>query len=511
MDVDRPAASSPRPNVPWPAVMLTAYMSGAPNGRNLGTCGYSYDFVVRAFAPLLKRWGELVEVPRPERRLEAEIQRARGRGLEPVHISFHALQHVCLSRRAANVVVPAWEFPDVPDHEFDNDARNNWVQTANQCSLVIVGGPFTRDVLSRAGVQTPIRVVPVPNPQQYFEVSSWQPGQRRVLECPAYVLPQAGSPRPDTIRLHPQQGIEDLPRGPYPPKKRSPAASGGLKLRMKAAVWDTYKRYIRPCMPTRFDHTLSAAARAGYTAWRTPYPTYTKSPRVELSGVVYTSIFAPADGRKNWEDLISAFLLALRDQEDATLVLKLISRDPAARNAVLFHYKRLDLHHRCKLVVITDFLPEEQMFALAEATTYYINATRAEGNCLPLMNYLAAGRPGVTPVHTAIGDYFNRDLGFAVQSHPEPAAWPQDLRHRCRTTWHRLVWPSLVDQIRASYEIAKSDRSAYQRLAAGAREKMAQWASTETVWPRLRAALQEVTAAKSLAAGDEKVAEKIAA
>ena len=41
------------------AVLLSCYMTGAPSGANLGTAGYSYDFVAEMFIPLLSRWGEL--------------------------------------------------------------------------------------------------------------------------------------------------------------------------------------------------------------------------------------------------------------------------------------------------------------------------------------------------------------------------------------------------------------------------------------------------------------------
>jgi glycosyltransferase involved in cell wall biosynthesis len=207
------------------------------------------------------------------------------------------------------------------------------------------------------------------------------------------------------------------------------------------------------------------------------------------------------DGRKNWEDLITGFLFALREQDDATLVIKLISKSPADVQVVLSYYRRLDLQHRCKVVVISDFLPEEQMMALTAASTYYITATRAEGNCLPLMNYLAAGRPGVSPSHTAVSDYFGSDVGYVVDSHPEPAAWPQDPQFRCRATWHRLVWPSLVEQIRKSYWVAKYKRAAYEARAACACEKMADLASMKSVWPKLQSALDMVVGSQPACRG----------
>jgi len=192
--------------------------------------------------------------------------------------------------------------------------------------------------------------------------------------------------------------------------------------------------------------------------------------------------------------MITAFLYALRDCDDATLVLKLISSEPQEIHRVISFYHRLDVPHRCRLVLIPDFLSDAGMLELARVSTYYLTTTRAEGNCLPLMNYLAAGRPGISPVHTAISDYFDSRLGFVVESHPEPAAWPQDSRLRWRTTWHRLVWTSLVEQLRRSYQVAKHDQAAYRVMAAAGREKMRQWAHPDAVWHMLESAMQVLRA-----------------
>ena len=110
------------------------------------------------------------------------------------------------------------------------------------------------------------------------------------------------------------------------------------------------------------------------------------------------------------------------------------------------------------------------------------------------MNYLAAGRPAVSPCHSAIEDYFDEEVGFVVDSHAEPAAFPHDPELRCRTTWARIVWPSLVKQIRASYELAKSDPASYQAMAGKARARMQGWASMDQVGQRLNVALDATVA-----------------
>ncbi|MEN6404935.1 MAG: glycosyltransferase [Thermoguttaceae bacterium] len=456
------------------AILLSSYASGATEGRRLGTAGYSYDFVAKLFAPLFRRLGKLTEIQDPRSDLAQAAEAARRQGFDPVHVSFRPFQDAELSPSVRNVVVPAWEFPDIPDAAFDGNPQNDWVATANRCAMVWVGGSFTARALESAGVRTPIRIVAVPTPECYFDMPRWRSERRTALNCSPYVFPQQ-----DAQTFETPQGSAGEPSRCW---------------RETARVWGLrgYRRLVKPCLPGRLRTAVGAALRAGLAAWRHGTFACRRDRWLDLDGIVYTSIFNPADGRKNWQDMITAFLCALRDCEDATLVIKLASSDPAAVGQVVQFYRHLDYSHRCRVAIVSDFLAEADMLELARASTYYLTTTRAEGNCLPLMNYLAAGRPGISPSHSAIADYFDADVGFVVESHPEPCAWPQDSRLRWRSTWHRLVWTSLVEQIRRSYRIAKEDRAAYDALASAARQRMQKVSHPDVVSRQLRSALAEL-------------------
>ncbi len=428
------------------AVLLTCYMTGATEGKNLGTAGYSHDFVAKLFSELLSRWGKVVHIPDPQRNLDLAAQAARDQGFDPVHLSVLPFQDVCLARTMPNVVMPAWEFPDVPDHGFDDNPQNDWPATADRCDLVLVSGPFTEQALRKGRTKVPIRFVQVPTQDAYFSVSDWEPAQRIFIDCPAYIFPQADD--------------------------RGTATS--LLGRCYEPIHSLFRAWQR--------------ARQARSRGRMALP-YQSALPVELSGIVYTSVFNPEDGRKNWTDLLTGFLYALGDREDATLVLKLVTKNADAVKKVIKYYQGRDIPHRCKVIVIGDFLTEKQMYQLAEASTYYLQTTKAEGNCLPLMNYLAAGRPGISPNHSAMSDYFDASVGFVIQSHPEPSAWPHDTRLRSRSTWGRLVWPSIVEQIQQSYHLVKDHPDQYVSLANRCRSRMQTWAGNEAVWGRLREAL----------------------
>ncbi|MBI3861456.1 MAG: glycosyltransferase [Planctomycetia bacterium] len=468
------------------AILVSGYGSGATSGRNLGSPGYSYDFVVKLFEPLFRQCGEFQLVDAPESELGERIAAARRNGLEPLFLCFRGLHDVVAAEGAPTIVVPAWEFPDVPDHAFDGNWRNDWVRVANESARVIVHGEFTREAFARCGVRSPISVVPVPTPTEYFGVAEWEPQEQVRIERPAIVL--GGNSPTASVRID-SAADRALAAAPASPRR-------DLRALIRSLLRQAYTRIARPLLPHWLDRGLT---EGGSTALRELFSNgiieNDTASAIDLSGVVYTSIFNPRDGRKNWDDLLTAFLIGLRDRSDATLVLKLIGRDRRRANEILARYRGLNLSHRCRLVIVTDYLSDDEMLELTRGSTYYVTSTRAEGNCLPLMNYLAAGRPSISPSHTAIGDYFSNRMGFVVESHAEPCAWPHDTRLRSRTTWHRLVWPSLVEAFRESYRVARFDRARMRAMAAAAREMSWDRHHPTRVLPHLAAALAQTVPA----------------
>jgi glycosyltransferase involved in cell wall biosynthesis len=462
---------------------LTSYRTGAARGKNLGVPGYSYDLVAQLFAPLLARWGEVIPAARDTEAVESAVQAARRHGLDPIHVSFVACQDMVFASSVPNVIVPAWEFPDVPAEAFEGNPQNNWVATANRCDLVLVGGQFTVDSFQRVGIRTPIRVVPVPTPPEYFDVLPWSAETIVRLACPAYVFPN-----PD-VPAHELWDAPDLsangrgqPAGEAPTNRLTPAVRRHTYL---STALERLELFAPPLLTQAVGFVTE---RLRVDRWRS-YVRRCRRQDVELSGVVYVCIFNPHDGRKNWQDLLTGFVSAFHDRPDATLLIKLITAEPRMVDRVLDFYRSVGLSHRCKIVFITDYLSDEHMLALVRASTYYLTTTRAEGNCLPLMNYLAAGRPGIAPCHTALADYFDADVGLTLPWHAEPAAWPQDNRVRLKTTWARLDWPALVERLRESHALALHDRRAYDARADRARQRLRERASVESVQTQLHAAL----------------------
>lgn len=206
-----------------------------------------------------------------------------------------------------------------------------------------------------------------------------------------------------------------------------------------------------------------------------------------LSGVVYTAIITAADGRKNWEDMLTAFGWAFRDVEDATLVLKVGGPD-----LLWEHHKMLMLltklsPMKCRVVVLHGYLDDADYSQLIGATTYYVNASLCEGLCMPLLEFLCCGVPALAPGHTSMADYIDPDLAFVIDSiDGEPALWPHGDYQIYRSSRHRIHWHSLMEAYRQSYQVAKNDPARYAAMSASALKQMENYCSIDTVARSLR-------------------------
>jgi len=185
-------------------------------------------------------------------------------------------------------------------------------------------------------------------------------------------------------------------------------------------------------------------------------------------GILYTTLVNPKDGRKNWEDIVTAFVYAFRDTPDATLLVKITNHDLAMFFEDIFTFF-MELHpFACRVVFIHGYLDDAQYAELLLHTHYIVNASRGEGQCLPLMEFMSSGVPAIAPTNTAMAEYIRRDNAFLVASSPELTYWPHDPRQVFRTTWDRIDWQTLHDAFVDSAQLWRRSRRSYHRMARAA-------------------------------------------
>jgi glycosyltransferase involved in cell wall biosynthesis len=456
--------------------LLYARMSQDGIAQGLGMADYSYFFLLRAFAGVLAELGEvrILDTPSAADLVHAECQ-ALG---EPcVLLSFTPPQKTPLGLACPTIPVFAWEYPDIPERLEEacwaGEPRHDWRHVFLRTGRAITLSQHTVAAVKRSmGESYPIVAVPAPILPSDAPAPRHPPGDEgRLLDIEARVGDSArmGLDVDGLVVMDTEDGTpfdpDDWQHLPEPTGVRAAATA-------HAVPEDNAAPEEWPPLPC---------------GWDIPP---TQRVRTRLRGVVYTSVLTPEVGRKNWEDLITAFCWTFRDTDDATLLLKLTGQDLTKPHHQLLMLLTKLSPFRCRVIAIYGYLPDESYAALTAATTYYVNTSLCEGLCLPLVEFLNAGVPAIAPDHTAMADYVRDDLAFVVASYPGvPTVWPHGDYDVDRTSRHHLDWQSLAEAFRLSHEVARHEPARYRRMSSRAREAMQAYCGPEAVKARLRACL----------------------
>lgn len=214
---------------------------------------------------------------------------------------------------------------------------------------------------------------------------------------------------------------------------------------------------------------------------------------LEVNGFIYTTVLNPADPRKNWEDIVRAFCYVFSDNADVTLILKITHQNLSYIMGRLHFLLQQIGKVECRVIAIHGFLPEDNFSKLIENSSFYVNASSAEGLCLPLLEFMASGVPAIAPTHTAMADYIDQRSSFVVETSKEQATWPHDPRLLKRATSNRINWDSLVAQLSLSFDCLLNQPEAYLSKSIASRENVKNYSSSAVVSEKLEKFLEEIT------------------
>lgn len=395
----------------------------------LGRPEYSYRFVVREFRPLLDEMGIVIEINDPEREVDAIYESCRRHNVACVFLSFMPPNKVPIKLACPTIAVFAWEYETLPDEAFGGKPRNDWTRVLARLGAAITHSSFTVE-RTRAAIGDNFEIVSLPAPL-------WD--RMQLLRSPSH---------------------------------------GPITLPIDGMLVDSWRTDL-----SVYRKNLVRAAQPD--ALPLPDNLHEYQGQVTLDGVLYTAIFNPHDGRKNWMEMITAFCSALRHQSDATLLLKLTHYDVTELVPEMLEVMYKCGPMSCRVLLVHAFLKDSDYNALLNATTYAVNTSHGEGQCLPLMEYMSAGKPALAPRHTSMRDYVNSDCAFVIGSSAEPGTWPHDQRQAFRTLRERIHYQSLLDAYQQSYYVARHEPEVYAAMGAAAAVSLQRYCSMAIVRPRL--------------------------
>lgn len=463
--------------------------------KNLGEPEYSYYFVLREFMPLLKQLGEVQVIEDPASEVDPLYQAATEQSQPCIFLSFSPPHLTCLGLACPTIPVFAWEFSNMPDETWWEDTpEHDWSWCLRQCAGAIVHSRQSADVIrSMMGDQFPVIDIPAP---LWDRMNVAREGLRHSSNVePATIEINHGtvfdSHDPDFHRWLPTEqdiiravaeagGL--IPEDKHQGFRRSTKNAGRITVEHLVA-W--YQQVLSSRVPD--------ALRPRLDRWAARNDPWQFGQRqLQLSGVVFTSLFNPLDGRKNWMDMLTAFCTEFQDEPNATLVLKHGHRrhEDAIRDILMVLPKFEDF--RCRIIVVSGFLENDAYLELIRHSHFSVNTSYGEGQCLPLMEYLSCGKPAVAPRHSALADYIDANIAFPVASSADVTAWPHDPRFAYRTLRQKIDWTSLRGAFRAAYECYHKDPERYQQMSAAAVTQMREHCSIKTARTRLQTLLQQL-------------------
>ena len=455
--------------------------------KQLGTADYSYFFLLRAFAGVLAELGEVIQL---RDIMEADVIHAQCvvRNESCVLLSFAPPHKTPLGLACPTVPLFAWEYPDIPERIEEtcwmDDPRHDWRRVFALTGRAITLSSHTVDAVKRSmGANFPIVAVPSPIRSIVGNVEmskSPVPAQGVLLRVNASVADslRMGLDAAGLLSLEEEDGTgfdpvdaEILSKHPDISHK-----TGEFAPTFPIPVID----------PINLDDDLNESAPLD-CGWDLPA---VMPIRTRVRGLVYTAVLTPTAGRKNWEDLITAFCWTFRDTEDATLILKLAGTDLQKHHHQLLMLLTKLSPLKCRVIAINGYLSDEDYAALVAATTYYVNTSLCEGLCLPLVEFLSEGVPAIAPDNTAMADYIRDDLAFVVASYPGiPTVWPHGDSEVNRTSYHQLDWESLTEAFRRSHDVARHDPARYRQMSFRACQAMQAYCGPDVVKSQLQAFL----------------------
>jgi len=401
---------------------------------SMGLPDYSYYFVLKKFRDVLRQFATVVEIRNPQRDADILYKSCRARKEPCLFLSFTPPFKTVIGLECPTLSVFAWEYWTIPTDVWGDDPRNDWRHVFRQHGRAITHSSFAVNAVRKEmGDDFPIWSIPAPVWDSYVK---------------------------------------------FYKKGKTPDPAEGFDLTVGGTFVD-FNGCEVPLLPRD--------CQEEYAQQRTfPKKGQPEGNILRLSGIVYTAVFNPDDGRKNFIDIIKGYIWAFRELQDVTLILKVVHHDFEETRRVLTYEISQLTPFKCRVVILHGYLNDDAYTALVRATTYVVNAAYGEGQCLPLMEFMSAGKPAIAPGHTAMEDYIREDNAFVVQSNLEKTLWPDDPSGALRTMRYRINWESLYHAYLKSYQTAKNAPALYARMADCAVESLRKYCSKAVVTERLK-------------------------
>lgn len=202
--------------------------------------------------------------------------------------------------------------------------------------------------------------------------------------------------------------------------------------------------------------------------------------------------------RKGVDDFLVCALSRF-DRDEVTILLKTYGGDFSDREqaACVQEVKKLRKMVRNprapRIVLITHKLTDMDISRLYNTMDIYVNPSKGEGLCMPLVQAMASEVVPVSNRFSAPSDYIvDQHNGFSVNYTLEPAVYqPYSPWYRYDQDWGRIDVKDLENNIRAAISVKHNEPRAWARMKQCARKTIVDNMSTTVVGKHINKLLEE--------------------
>jgi len=130
--------------------------------------------------------------------------------------------------------------------------------------------------------------------------------------------------------------------------------------------------------------------------------------------VFFNFDYASSYYRKNPEAILQAFRKAFSESDNAVLVFKTIRAKACKAMSDQLHALAEKLALSSRLITIDDFIPQEDLVNLTNASDAYISLHRGEGFGLGIAEAMTLGKPVIVTDYSATTEFCNAENAMLV-------------------------------------------------------------------------------------------------
>ncbi|HET8706142.1 MAG TPA: glycosyltransferase family 1 protein, partial [Pseudomonadales bacterium] len=263
--------------------------------QSLGKPEYSYYFLLKEFLPVLHHLAQVIEV-KSTSEVDALFSEYSNNGHDVVFLSVSPPQQTPLNLQCPTICLFAWEFDSLPDQEWGGDKRNNWYYVFSRIAGAIATSEEAVQLVKKLmGQNYPVVSAPAPIWDRYSRLFAvHRPTlEERVFKFDGVVFDSHKLglsvdglvPKAPVARAEREESetLADIPAAPVPVSVRRIGVKQWLAEKKQGSI-----------------QLLKQWAHEAVTPFKRK-----KLQELKISGVIYSTVLNPADGRKNWIDIIT--------------------------------------------------------------------------------------------------------------------------------------------------------------------------------------------------------------